>query len=115
LRLRVEGKSRNRGGVVDRQFLQRFEEGLGRVQFEFFVGAMWAGNDLGLRAARHIALKNIIGIVKVGKDERESGEVTRQIFVKPAITSEEAGQRPRFDGSYLVREATCQASCAICG
>jgi len=36
----VDGKERHRIGVVDRQLFQRFEENFGRVQREFFVGAM---------------------------------------------------------------------------
>ena len=93
----VDVKKRHRISVVDCQPFQRFEEDFGRVQREFFVGAMRPGDELCCRATPHIALKNLIGIVEVGDDQREAGEVIGHIFVKLAITSEEARQRTRFD------------------
>ena len=93
----VDGKERHRIGVVDRQLFQRFEENFGRVQREFFVGAMRPDDELCRRATSHIASKNFIGIVEVGNDQREAGEVSGQTFVKLAIASEESRQRPRFD------------------
>ena len=93
----VDGKKRHRISLVDCQPFQRFEENFGRVQREFFLGPVWPDDELCRRATTHIALKNFIGIVEVGNDQREAGEVSGQTFVKLAIASEEARQRARFD------------------
>ena len=93
----VDRKKRDRIGVVDCQPFQRFKEDFGRVQREFFIGAMRPDDELCFRATSHVILEYSVGIVQVGNDQREAGEVTGQTFVKLAITSEEARQRPRFD------------------
>ena len=105
----VDRKKRRRIGVVDRQPFQGFEKDFGRVQGEFFIGAMRSCDELRFRAASYVLLKYSVRIVQVGDNYCEAGEIIGQTFIQRAIARKEAGQCPRFDGFHGVCEPALQS------
>ena len=65
---RYELEPRHRIGIEDRQSLQRFQQGLRRVQIQFFIRPVRAFDELRFRAARDVFLKDTVGIEEKGND-----------------------------------------------
>src|SRR3954471_4309574 len=69
----------------DREAFERLEQRFGRVYLRAIIGTMRTGNELGLRAARHIGLKNSVGIIKIGDNYGEAAEELLQGCVQRPI------------------------------
>ncbi len=53
-------------------------------------------------------MENLVRVVEVGEDHRETGEVILQFLGQRPVLSKKARQRARFDGMDLVGQATRQ-------
>ena len=72
------------------------------------VRAMRAGDELRARATADVVLENLVGVIQVGNDQIEVGEIVRQLLGQFAATREKPGQRAGFDGLRLVGQAAGQ-------
>lgn len=103
--LRVKRQARKVVRVENGEAFQRAEIDFCGVDFFTFVGAIGSDDELGLGATADVGFENVVGVVKVGDDDVEFGEIVRQIFGEDAAAGEEAGEGAGFDGLDAVDEA----------
>src|SRR5947209_20628920 len=70
----VEGQARDGVRVKNRQPFERFEKGLGGVDFGPYVGTVRSRDELCGGASADVGLKDAVGIIQVGHNQIELGE-----------------------------------------
>jgi hypothetical protein len=102
---RVEFKLRHVVGIENCEALEGPEVNLGGMHFFGFVWSMRADDELGGGAAGDVGFENIIGVVEIGEDDIEFGEIVREVLGEDSAPGEKTGEGARFDGLHAVDEA----------
>lgn len=71
------------------------------------VGAMGPDDELRPRAKTYVRLEDMVGVVEVGNDQVELGEVVHQVFGQFAVAGEETGKRAGLNGLNPVDQTAC--------
>ena len=92
-------------GVEDGETFERLEEDFRGVASGGVVRPVRAGEELRFRPGGHVRLEESIGIVEVGNNHGEAGEVLAPFLGEGATAREEARERTRLDGAHGVGES----------
>ena len=104
----LESQLRQRVGVEDGEALEGLEKDFGGVERLGFIRSVRAREELRLAASLHVLCEEAVGVVEVGDDDVEAGEVVAHRVVEVAPIGEEARERAGFDGTDGIGEAAVQ-------
>jgi len=97
----------------DGQTFERLEQDLGGMNTRSIVWPVRANDELRLRAARYIRLKDAVRIVEVRNDDRKTRKEFLERFLQSAVAGKERRERSGFNRTNCVDQSPAFASDAM--